>query len=110
MAHTTGKSQQKGAGGVRRRTITFAQLQELCDQPSRDLPGGRDVRALLTLDTERGFFLAAQDGAEIYEVVDEHGEPMRFRTIESAIAHLNHVHGLSADIGLFIAPAARVQH
>ena len=44
------------------RSLSFAHLAQLCDDPARDLPGGVDVRAVLTLEPEEGFFLSARDG------------------------------------------------
>lgn len=81
--------------------MTFTQFEEPCDDPARDLlPGGRNVRAILTFEPDRGFVLSAQDGGQVYQITDKTGQPMEFRAIEIALARLRNVSGLSPDIGL----------
>lgn len=84
--------------------ITLPQLHELCDDPVRDLPGGTQVRALLCLEPDRGFYLGAQDGELLYEVVHDSGAALCFRTIEDALRSLREIHGLAREIGLFQSP------
>lgn len=61
------------------------------------------MRALLRFEPESGFALLALDGEAVYQVVDDKGAQVRFRTVEDALGRLNDVHGLSPDIGLFLA-------
>lgn len=84
--------------------LSVPQLQELCDDPERDEPGGENVRAVLTLEPEEGFFLSAQDGKMLYLITDTAGKRKRFRTIESALSLLQDIGGLHPDIGLLQAP------
>lgn len=98
----TSITKRPGHGGPPHPSITLAQLRDLADDPARDLPGGVNVRALLTLEPDLGFFLSAEDGGTVYQVTDEDGERVRFRTIEAALARLQDVSGLRADIGVFI--------
>jgi len=90
-----------GTDGI--RSITLHQLERLCDDPARDKPGGVNVRALLTFEPDTGFHLMARDGEQVYQVTDEAGEGVRFRTIEAALAVLQGVSGLSSDIGVLLA-------
>ena len=88
-------------------SMTLDQLDELGDDPKRDEAGGNEVRAILTYDPRNGFFLTAQDGQRVYSIVEDDGEPVRFRTIEQAIEVLQDM-PLAADIRLDLsAPAAR---
>lgn len=88
-------------------SMTLDQLDELADDPKRDQPGGNEVRAILTYNTRHGFYLSAQDGQRVYTIVEDDGEPVRFRTIEQAIDVLQDM-SLAADIRLDLAaPAAR---
>lgn len=91
-------------------SLSLSRLEELCDDPARDLPGGANVRAVLTLEPEVGFFLSAQDGDQVYLITDEAGRRTKFRTIELALAKLQNLSGLSPDIGLLQAPARRSHH
>lgn len=103
------KDQNISVGGSEQRmhgSITFSQLVELCDDVKRDEPGGADVRALLRFEPESGFALLALDGRTVYQVVDDKWNQVRFRTVEDALMRLNDVHGLSPDIGLFLAGRA----
>lgn len=88
-------------------SMTLDQLDELCDDPERDQPGGNEVRAILTYDSRNGFYLSAQDGQRVYTIVEKDGEPVRFRTIEQAIEVLQDL-PLASDIRLDLAaPAGR---
>jgi|GEM_PF-4674914 len=88
-------------------SMTLDQLDELGDDPKRDESDGTEVRAILTYDSRNGFFLSAQDGKRVYSIVDDDGEPVRFRTIEQAIEVLQDMQ-LASDIRLDLsAPAAR---
>lgn len=98
------------AGATNPKAISLAELEELCDDPARDLPGGIDVRAVLTLEPEEGFYLSAQDGDSVYLIANAQGKRVRFRTIEGALAVLQSVAGLSPDIGLLQAASRRSQH
>ena len=89
------------------RSMSLAHLAQLCDDPARDLPGGVDVRAVLTLEPEEGFFLSARDGDTVYLITDDHGRRTKFRTIELALTVLHNVSGLSPDISLLQAERQR---
>jgi hypothetical protein len=89
-------------GRITSQRITLPELEALCDDPSRDLPGGVDVRAVLDLYPGDGFVLVALDGETHFQVTDGAGQPLRFRTIESALQLLQDVHHLSKDIGVFL--------
>lgn len=97
-----------GADGI--RSITMQQLERVCDDPARDKPGGINVRALLTFEPETGFHLMARDGDQVYQVTDEAGDGVRFRTIEAALAVLQGVSGLSPDIGIFLGTSRGRRH
>jgi hypothetical protein len=101
MVNTTKTKQQGGAGSTGGKSLTMSEFEQLCDDPARDLPGGTNMRAVLALVPERGFFLSAQDGDEMYQVTDDAGKPMKFRTIEGALAALQNISGLSPDIGVY---------
>ena len=90
--------------------MSLAELEDLCDDPARDLPGGTNVRAVLTLDPDEGFYLAAQDGDRIYLITDSDGRRARFRTIEIALATLQNLSGLNPDIGLLQLARRRSHH
>lgn len=90
--------------------ITLGQLEQLCDDPARDLPGGVNMRAILSYEADKGFFLSAQDAEAVYQVTDDEGKQVRFRTIEAALAVLQEVSGLSPDIGLCHAGSGRQRH
>lgn len=81
--------------------LTLAQLEALSDDPARDQPGGVNVRALLTFNAEDGYFLSAKDGNTIYQVVDDAGNQVRYRTMEDAIYHLHDISGLDPEISVF---------
>jgi hypothetical protein len=102
MANTSETQRPERSERPPHKSITFAQLLELCDDPARDLAGGVNVRALLTLEPEQGFFLSAEDGETVYQVTDDAGIRVRFRTIEAALGRLQEVSGLRSDIGVFI--------
>jgi hypothetical protein len=68
------------------------------------------VRAVLTLEPEEGFYLAAQDGDRVYLITNPRGARLKFRTIEAALSVLQSVAGLSPDIGLLQAASRRHQH
>lgn len=89
------------------KDITLEELELLCDDPGRDRPGGRNVKALLAFDPERGFQLAARDGARVHQVVDSEGAQVRFRTIEAALTVLLQIPGLHPEIGIFFSPSGR---
>ncbi len=74
------KNNADGGKGHGMRSITLQLLERLCDDPARDKPGGLNVRALLTFEPESGFHLMARDGDTIYQVNEEAGEEIRFRT------------------------------
>lgn len=85
------------------RAITLAELEDLSDDPARDLPGGTDVRAVLHFDPIEGFFLSARDGDTVYIVVDDKtGKQVRYRTVEAAMNRLQDVSHLSRDISLIM--------
>jgi hypothetical protein len=89
--------------GANPKAMTLSELADVCDDPARDLPGGQDVRAILTLDPDEGFFLSALDGPLIYLIVDDRGRRKKFRTVELALAVLQDLSGLNPDIGLLQA-------
>lgn len=103
LRHTSNTPQ----GVANPRSLSLKQLMLLCDDPERDLPGGVNVRAVLTLDQEEGFYLSAQDGDKVYLITDDHGRRTKFRTVEVALSVLQNVSGLSPDIGLFQADRRR---
>ena len=92
------------------KSLSLAEFEELCDDPARDMPGGVNVRAVLMLDPEEGFYLSAHDGEKTYLIDEPSGKRIKFRTIESALALLQNISGLSPDIGLLQASPARKQH
>jgi hypothetical protein len=98
------------AGSSNPQSLSLSELEELCDDPARDLPGGVNVRAVLTLEPEEGFYLAAQDGDRVYLIINPRGARLKFRTIEAALSVLQSVAGLSPDIGLLQATSRRHQH
>lgn len=106
----TTRTNHQGSGSSGGNSVTLSRLEELCDDPARDLPGGTNVRALLSYFPEQGFYLSAQDGEMVYRVTDDAGKQIRFRTIEAAIAMLQNVAGLSSDVGLFQAAQRACQH
>lgn len=101
MKKGTTETNQHGAKSAGAKSLTLVELADLCDDPARDLPGGVNVRALLSYVAEDGFYLSAQDGEVLHQVIDEAGKPVRFRTIEAAMTMLQTVPGLQTDIGLF---------
>jgi hypothetical protein len=98
------------AGSSNPRSMSLSELEELCDDPARDLPGGVNVRAVLTLEPEEGFFLAALDRDSVYLITNAKGGRLKFRTIEVALSVLQGVAGLSPDITLLQAGSRRHQH
>ncbi len=109
--NSTNRTKQPGRDeGPTGASITLAQLQELCDDPARDLPGGENVRAMLTFDLEAGFYLSAQDGRAMHQVIDAEGNQVRFRTIEGAMSVLQSIAGLNLDILLLQPGPQRGQH
>ena len=42
--------------------MTMQELEQLCDDPAREKPGGVNVRALLNFEPDIGFYLQARDG------------------------------------------------
>jgi hypothetical protein len=100
--------QGRRAGKRDRAALTFTQFEALCDDPARDrMPTRGNVRAVLAFDPRDGFLLSAQDGSVVHEVTEPNGEPVRFRTIEQALARLGNVSGLSPEIGLVMLREAR---
>jgi hypothetical protein len=91
-------------------SMSLTELEEMCDDPARDLPGGSDVRAILTLEPDEGFFLSARDGEAVYVITDNKGKRMKFRTIEIALGILQNVSGLSPDISLLQTNSRRRHH
>lgn len=96
------KGSGKQEADLRQRFISLVEFADLCDDPARDRPGRSDVRAILDLYPDVGFFLSARDGARVYQVVDVSGQQVRFRTIEGALQLLQDVHHLSADISVIV--------
>lgn len=87
--------------------LALSELESLCDDPARDDVGGENVRAILTLEPEDGFYLAAVDGEITYLVTDSTGRRQRWRTIEAALGVLHELDGLDPDIGLLQAQRKR---
>lgn len=85
------------------RTVTWRQFEQICDDPSRDEPGNRNVRAVLVLHPDVGFELWAEDAHAAYRVTDDGGVLLRFRTIEEALRVVTSLAGLDPEIGLFVA-------
>ncbi len=83
-------------------SLTLDQLDDLCDDPKRDAPKGREVQAILTYDSRHGFFLSAQDGTHVYTITETDGQPLKFRTVEQAIEELRDMQ-LSTDVRLDIS-------
>ena len=54
---TTGQA-DRGEGT---RAMTMQELEQLCDDPAREKPGGVNVRALLNFEPDIGFYLQARD-------------------------------------------------
>jgi hypothetical protein len=93
-----------------RTTLTLEELEELSDDPGRNEPGAVEVRAILTFDDETGFALSVQDGPVVYDVIDNHGRQVRFRTAELALQCLLDVSGLDPVVCLVRARQGRRGH
>ena len=106
----TTRTEPQGTGTDGGKGITLGQLEQLCDDPARDLPGGVNVRSILSYEADKGFFLSAQDGELVYLVTDDEGKQVRFRTIEAALVVLQVVSSVSLDIGVCHAGSGRQPH
>lgn len=81
--------------------LTIGELEELCDDPKRN-ESGQEVQAVLT-SSNSGFVLTARDCKLIYEIIDRHGRPMMFRSIEQALDVLSDVPHLLSEVAIDIA-------
>lgn len=77
-------------------SLTISGLGELCDDPKRDT-SGEEVQAVLT-PHKFGFVLSARDGGLVYQIIDERGQQITFRSIETAIDVLADVPHLMPEI------------
>jgi hypothetical protein len=77
-------------------SLTLSGLGELCDDPKRNT-SCEEVQAVLT-PHKFGFVLSARDGGLVYQVIDERGQQMTFRSIEKAIDMLSDVPHLMPEI------------
>lgn len=82
------------------RSLTLERLAQICSDPRRADIGDIDVRAVLAFSPTDGFFLWAQDGPFMHPVVDGSGLQIKYRTIETALEHIKHVAGLSAEVAV----------
>lgn len=87
---------QAAMSGFYLNSLTLSGLGELCDDPKRDT-SGEEVQAVLT-PHKFGFVLSARDGGLVYQVIDERGQKMMFRSIERAIDVLSDVPHLMPEI------------
>lgn len=83
-------------GGAYFNSVTFAGLEELCDDPKRN-ESNQEVQAVLT-PHKSGFSLSARDGELTYEIIDENGRQLTFRTVEMALDTLSDVPHLLPEI------------
>lgn len=96
---TTQKTRASKSGvqiGSYLNSLTLTGLGELCDDPKRNT-SGEEVQAVLT-PHKFGFVLSARDGGLVYQVIDEQGQQMTFRSIEKAIDMLSDVPHLMPEI------------
>lgn len=77
-------------------SLTFAGLEELCDDPKRN-ESGQEVQAVL-MPHKSGFALSARDDELTYEIIDERGRQMTFRSIDQALDTLSDVPHLLPEI------------
>lgn len=80
--------------------LSMGELEELCDDPARN-ESGQEVQAVLTPHNS-GFVLTARDGGLTYDVIDRHGRPMIFRSIEQALDVLSDVPHLLPEVAINI--------
>jgi hypothetical protein len=66
--------------------MTLLGLDDLCDDPARDV-SGQEVQAILT-PTPGGYTLSARDGEIVYPIIRDDGTPLTFRSIEAALDRL----------------------
>lgn len=82
------------------RSLTLHRLVQFCSDPKRASIGNIDVRAVLAFSPTDGFYLWAQDGPFMHPIVDGLCQQIRYRTIETALADLRDIAGLSAEIAV----------
>jgi hypothetical protein len=83
------------------RSLSFSELEELCDDPGRD-ESGQEVLAVLRPE-KTGFALSVRDGHKIHRVIEKSGKQARFATIESAVDRLSDIPHLWPEVALDIS-------
>lgn len=66
--------------------MTLLGLDDLCDDPARDV-SGQEVQAILT-PGPGGYTVSARDGEIVYPIIQDDGTPLTFRSIEAALDRL----------------------
>lgn len=66
--------------------MTLRGLDDLCDDPARDV-SGQEVQAILT-PASCGYALSARDGEIVYPIIQDDGTLLTFRSIEAALDRL----------------------
>ena len=82
-------------------SLTIEGLEEMCDDPARN-ESGQEVQAVLT-PNRSGYALSARDGKLTYEIIDQNGRQITFRSIDQAIDALSDVSHLLPEVAINIA-------
>jgi hypothetical protein len=91
----------QGSEAVPLASITFEQFKAWWDDPfnvTRSRAG--DARARLIFQPEEWFGLWAEIGPKVFLVVNDDGQPLRFRTLDAAWEALGRAAGVHPEVRL----------